>query len=343
VKALVKFEKGKGNVEIRVVPAPEPGSDEVLIKVAACGICGSDLHIFDDEFPNNPPVIMGHELSGTVARVGENVKDYKTGQRVVSEVHIGSCGSCRLCRTGSQHICPSKVPMGSKADGAFAEYVKAPGRLVHRIPEGIDLIEAALTEPIAICFHSLVEMSRINPGHTVVILGPGPVGLISSLVVKELGAQKVILAGTDKDEPVRLKAARSMPVDRIVNVQKEELLPVVMDETCNLGADIVIEASGAQASIKSAVDICARKGTIVAIGLTASEEVPFQWNKAVIKETTVIMPFSSTWTSWEMALKFLQKKKSDLRKLINVRPLEEWKDAFDDLRACKAIKTLLKI
>jgi L-iditol 2-dehydrogenase len=343
VKALVKYAKGEGNLEIRDVDVPRPGSGEVLIQVAACGICGSDLHIFADEFPNNPPVIIGHELSGTIAEVGEGAGDLKTGERVVSELHIGSCGACRLCRTGSQHICPSKLPMGSKADGGFAEYVKVAGRLVHRIPDDVDLIEAALTEPIAICFHALVEMARINPGDTVAIFGPGPVGLISALVVKERGAKKVILAGTDKDEAVRLKAARSLPVDRIVNVQKEDVAAVVMKETRHLGADVVIEASGAPEAIRSAVDISARKGSIIAIGLTAHEEVPFQWNKAVIKETIMTMPFSSTWTSWEMALGFLQKRQSDLAKLITRRPLEEWKEAFDDLKACRAIKTLLTL
>lgn len=343
VKALVKYKKGKGNVEIRNVPMPQPLSDEVLIKVAACGVCGSDLHIFDDEFANTPPVIMGHELSGTIAEAGEGVRDFTRGERVASELHIGSCGVCRLCRSGNQHICPSKLPMGSKADGGFAEYVKVPGRLVHRIPNGIDLFEAALTEPIAICFHALVEMAQINPGDMVVILGPGPVGLISSLLAKELGAEKVILAGTNKDEAVRLKAARTMPVDTIVNVQKEDLLAVVMNETCKLGADVVVEASGAPQAIKSAVDISARKGSIIAIGLTAREEVSFQWNKAVVKETTLVMPFSSTWTSWETALAFLQKRKSDLRKLITIQPLEEWKEAFDDMRRSRAIKTLLTI
>ena len=343
MKALVKYKTGKGNVEIRDVPVPQPKSDEVLIKVTACGVCGSDLHIFDDEFPNKPPVIMGHELSGTIADVGKDVKDFKTGDRVVSELHIGSCGVCRLCKNGSQHICPSKMAMGSKADGGFAEYIKVPRRLVHRVPDDIDLLEAALTEPIAICFHALVEMAHINSPDTVAILGPGPVGLISSLVMKELGAKKVILAGTNKDEAVRLKAARSMPVDIIVNVQKEDLPGVVLRETRNLGADVVIEASGAPEAIKAAVDISARKGSIIAIGLTANEEVPFQWNKAVIKETTVVMPFSSTWASWEMGLGFLQRNQSDLIKLINKRSLKEWQEAFDDLWACRAIKTLLTI
>ena len=343
MRALVKYQKGNGFVEIREVPAPVLKEDEVLIKVSACGICGSDIHIFHDEFPNEPPVIMGHELSGTIEKVGSRVSDWSRGDKVVTELHTGACGKCKLCRTGNQHICPAKRPLGSKTNGGFADYIKVPGRLVHKIPDGVNLFEAAITEPTAICIHSLKEFGEVKPGDFVAILGPGPIGLISALIAKKIGARSVIVAGTNKDEPVRLKTACRFGLDAVVNVEKQDLPQIIEDLTEGIGADVVIEASGAPAAINQAIRICRRQGSIIAVGLTQKEQVPVNWNEAVIKETKIYMPFSSTWTSWELALQFLSEGVIETKVLTNRRPLEEWKEAFDDLESGRAIKTLLTI
>ena len=343
MKALVKYQKGDGFVEIREVPVPVSGEDEVLIKVSACGICGSDIHIFHNEYPNNPPVIMGHELSGIIEKIGSQVSDWSPGNRVVTELHLASCGKCKLCRTGNQHVCSAKRPLGSKTDGGFANYIKVPQRLVHKIPDNVDLIDAAITEPTAICIHSLLEFGRVKPGNFVVILGPGPIGLISAIIVKNSGARHIVIAGTNKDEAKRLKVATELGVNTVVNVEKEDLVKVINELTDGIGADVAIEASGAPAAINQAVQICCRQGTIIAIGMTQKEQILFNWNRAIIKETRIFMPFSSTWTSWEQALQLLSKKIIDVKSLTNRRPLEEWKDAFDEVKNAKAIKTLLTI
>ena len=343
MKALVKYQKGNGFVEIREVPVPVLEEDEVLIRVSACGICGSDIHIFHDEFPNDPPVIMGHELSGTIEKVGLRVSDWSCGDRVVTELHTTACGKCKLCRTGNQHICPDKQPLGSKTNGGFAEYIKVPERLVHRIPDNVDLFDAAITEPTAICIHSLIEFGEVKPGDFVAILGPGPIGLISALTAKKIGAGSVIIAGTSKDEPVRLKVARRLGLDAVVNVEEENLLQIVENLTGGMGADAVIEASGAPAAINQAIRICRRQGNLIAIGLTQKEQVPVNWNEAVIKETKICMPFSSTWTSWELALQFLSERVIEAKTLASRRPLEQWREAFDDLENGRAIKTMLTI
>ena len=340
---MVKYQKGNGFVEMREVPIPTPEEDEVLIKVSACGICGSDIHIFRDEYPNDPPVIMGHELSGVIEKIGNRVSDWSIGNRVVTELHIASCGKCKLCRTGNQHVCPAKRPLGSKTDGGFADYIKVPERLVHKIPDNLDLIDAAITEPTAICIHSLLEFGRIKPWDFVVILGPGPIGLISAIIAKKSGAGHIVVAGTNKDETKRLKIATKLGIDTVVNVEKEDLVKVVNELTNGIGANVVIEASGAVPAINQAVQICCRQGSIIAIGLTQKEQILFNWNRAVIKETKIFMPFSSTWTSWEQALQLLPKRIIDVKSLTNRRPLEEWKDAFDELENGKAIKTLLTI
>lgn len=343
MKALVKYRKGNGFVEIREVPVPIPEEGEVLIKVSACGICGSDIHILHDEFPNDPPVIMGHELAGTIAKVGSRVSDWSPGDRVVTELHTAACGECKLCRTGNQHICPAKRPLGSKTDGGFAEYIKVPERLLHKIPDNVDLIDAAITEPTAICIHSILEFGKLKPGDFVAILGPGPIGLISALIAKKIGAGHIVIAGTNKDEAVRLRAVRKFGLDAVVNVEKENLRKVIDNLTAGIGVDVVIEASGSPAAINQAVQICCRQGSIIAIGLTQREQIPFRWNEAVIKETKIFMPFSSTWTSWELALQFLSERVIEAKKLTNRHPLEEWEEAFDDLENGRAIKTLLTV
>lgn len=341
MKALVKYRPGDGFVEIREMPIPAIEDNEVLIKVSACGICGSDIHILHDEFPNSPPVIMGHELSGTIEKVGPSVGDFSSGDRVVTELHTKACGTCRLCRTGNLHVCPSKRPLGSQTDGGFAEYVAVPGSLVHRIPEGVDLLDAAMTEPVAICVHALLEFGDIRSGDFVVVLGPGPIGLISAWMAGKAGARGVLIAGIGRDEPVRLRAARELSLGAVVNLEKEDLAQVVKDLTAGIGADVVVEASGAVRAINLAVQVVRRQGRILAIGLTREEQIAFSWSDAVIKETKLLMPFSSTWTSWEHALDLLSRGDIRPKTLIGTRPLEEWREAFDDAESGRAIKTLL--
>ncbi|MFH0795526.1 MAG: zinc-binding dehydrogenase [Candidatus Omnitrophota bacterium] len=337
----MKYQRGDGFVEIRDVPVPVPKEDEILIKVSACGICGSDLHILHDQFPNNPPVIMGHELSGTIVELGSQVSNWFLNDRVVTELHTSACGRCTLCRTGNQHICPDKQPLGSKTDGGFAEYIKVPVRLIHRIPDSVDLVEAALTEPIAICIHALSEFGRIGIGDFVVILGPGPIGIISALIARKMGASQVVLCGTNKDQAVRLKVAHSLGVDTIINVERENLLKVIEDLTGGVGADVVVEASGAPPAIRQGIKICRRQGTFIAIGLTQEKEISLAWNEGIIKETKILMPFSSTWTSWELALQVLSQGIIKAKYLTNYRPLKEWQKAFQDLEESQVIKTLL--
>jgi threonine dehydrogenase-like Zn-dependent dehydrogenase len=341
MKALVKYQPGDGFVGIREMTIPALEDNQVLIKVYACGICGSDIHILHDEFPNSPPVIMGHELSGTVEKVGSSVGDFSSGDRVVTELHTKACGTCRLCRTGNQHVCPSKRPLGSQTDGGFAEYVAVPGSLVHKIPDNVDLLDAAMTEPVAICVHALLEFGDIRSGDFVVVLGPGPIGLISAWIAGKAGARDTVIAGIGRDEPVRLKAARELALGAVVNVEREDLAEVVSGLTAGNGADVVIEASGAVPAINLAVQVVRRQGRIIAIGLTREEQIAFSWSDAVIKETKLLMPFSSTWTSWEQALGLLSRGDIQPKTLISTRPLEEWREAFDDAENARVIKTLL--
>jgi len=154
MKALVKTAPGIGNIALQEMPEPRPGDADVLIKVAHAAVCATDIHLYSDSFPNSPPFILGHEFSGVVEEVGRSVVKLKPGDRVVSENTPYACGTCKICRTGHPNLCPKKRAMGIHSDGAFAEYVVLPEHLVHILPEGISLLSAAISEPLAVAVHA---------------------------------------------------------------------------------------------------------------------------------------------------------------------------------------------
>jgi len=302
MKAIVKYKKGDGFVELREVARPTVDSDSVLIKVKAAGICGTDIHIFQDEFEYSPPVIMGHEFSGDIVKVGEKVKGWKVGDRVVSEPHTGACRVCRLCRTGNPQVCSKKRPIGSGTDGAFAEFIKVPSWLLHRIPEEVSFEEAALTEPIAICVHCILEKTGIETGDFVAILGPGPIGLLAAQVVKNAGASYVLISGTSRDAKIRLKLAGELGIDYVVNTDKEDPISKVRELTNGEGADVVVEASGSPSAINQAFQMVRRGGRISALGMTKEEKVEIPWNMGIMKGIQITLPFSSGYTSKAFSL-----------------------------------------
>lgn len=342
MKALVKTAKGKGNIEIREVPHPDlPGDDWVIIRVKAAGVCGSDLHIWKDEFPYWPPVVMGHEFSGIVAETGSKVTNVKTGDRVVAEPHSLACGLCELCRQGKPQICPDKRSPGWGIDGAFTEYVAMPCHLLHQIPEGMSFEYAALAEPAAIAVHQVHERGKIDLGDTVVITGAGPMGLLSTLVARECGAGTIIITGMSSCGEVRFPAAEKLGADRIVNVEQEDPVEVVLDITKGRGADIVVETSGAPAAIRQTAAMVRKCGRISAIGLTGNGEVSFLWNEAMHKVVDVLFNFSSSYTSWDRALSVLAHTDKDVDSIITHRTqIDNWESVFKDLVDEKGIKAL---
>ena len=163
MKALMKVAKGPGNIEVRDIPRPTlPGPDWVIIEVKAAGVCGTDLHIWHDQYPYWPPVVMGHEFSGVIAEAGDGVRGFQVGDRVVAEPHSLACGVCPLCRQGKVQICASKRSPGWGIDGAFTDYVAMPYHLLHRIPDNLSFELAALAEPMAITVHQVSERSVVG-------------------------------------------------------------------------------------------------------------------------------------------------------------------------------------
>ncbi len=343
MKALVKTTRGVGNMDIEDVPTPQIAADEVLIRVNACGICGSDLKIQDDEHPYTPPVVVGHEFSGEIVEVGADIAGWCVGDRVVSEQHTHACGLCRQCLTGDAFACTSKRAPGYFVDGAFAEFIKVPAWLLHRIPDNLSFVEAALSEPSAVAAHGVLDRTGIAPEDVVLILGCGPIGLLAAKMAQAAGASKVIITGIDRDERARLPKARQLGIDHAVNVMQTDLESLVAELTDGEGADVVIELAGALPAIDQAFRLARRLGRVGVIGQPPTEDVSIPYRQALFRALTVSFSYSSKYTSWERALSLFERGVVQPRQIIShVLSLEEWSQGFDLARSGEAVKVVLE-
>lgn len=342
MRAVVKKAKGVGFISLEEVKKPRISPDEVLIKVKAAGVCGTDIHIYHDEHPYWPPVILGHEFSGEIAQVGTRVGNWKVGERVVSEANTRTCGLCRFCRSGNYQMCSEKRAPGWGIDGAFAEYIKVPALLLHRIPESVSFKEAALTEPTAVTVRALLERSLIEPEAFTVVVGCGPIGLLAAQVAKSMGASRVMITGISRDASLRLKVAKELAIDYVVNVDQEDVVAKVKELTGGQGADLIVEASGKEKAINQSLEMIRRQGMITVLGITGNEKINLRWDRAVFGSITVNFSFSSSYLSWERALSMIGEGKVKVKPLIRAEfPLEDWQKAFSQAEAGQAVKALL--
>jgi L-iditol 2-dehydrogenase len=342
MKAVVKYGKGKGLVEIREVPEPKIKEDEVLIEVKAVSVCGSDLHIYHDSHPYWPPMILGHEFSGVIAEIGKEVKGWKVGDHIVSETRTGSCGVCYICQSGFPQVCEMKRPLGIGVNGAYTKFVASPARLLHRLPDNIPFEVGAVMEPTAICVTSIIERSQLQAGESVVITGPGPIGLISLAISKAAGVKMVAVTGTNADEGMRFQKARELGADFTINVEKENPIEKVLQLTGELGSDILIETSGSGRAISQAFEMVRRLGRICAIGISGKEEISIPYDRGIFKALRYDFCFSSSWTAWEKAIGLVSKGLLPAGKLITHKlPLEKWEEAFHLLENLQAAKVIL--
>lgn len=340
--ALAKETKGKEGLGLKESPVPTYGENEVLIKVAYSGICGTDLHIYHDQYPYYPPVILGHEFSGEIVEVGKKVTLFAPGDRVVGEPHNKACGKCYQCRNGHIQNCSDKRSIGWGIDGAFTDYLVMPEHLLHKVPEGVSMEAAAAAEPAAIVAHQLLERAGVRAGENVVIMGVGPIALLAAQMARIAGAGKVILCGCTSDTEYRLKIAQELNCfDRFIDVLKEDAAAIIMEET-GIGADLVVEASGAGSAIRTAIKVLRKRGRLCAIGMTARETVEVPWNEAMMKVIDVQFNMSSSYEGWQIALKLLEMGRLKVEPMLQVRKLRDWEQCFADLESGKAMKILLK-
>ena len=342
MKALVKYASGPGNLRIEEKPVPYIAPGDVLVKVDSCGVCGTDLKIKDDHFPYTPPVIIGHEFSGVVADAGAEVGDWRPGDRVVAEQHFGHCGRCEFCLTGRRQFCPHKRSPGYYSDGAFSEYIAVEASLLHRVPDGVSLVQAALTEPTAIAATAILGKAGVRPNEFVVILGCGPIALMALQMVKAAGASRVVVTGLDADEAVRFPAARAFGADATVNAQRTDTIEAVRELSHGAGADLVIDLSGAPAAILGGFKMLKKDGRFCAIGLPGAE-VSLPWAELVLGAYTVYYSYSSDFLAWERVLSMLADGRLKTDGFTDhIYPLEEWESAFEAAASGEALKAIIQ-
>ncbi len=340
--ALMKTSRGKGNLELRDVAEPVAGPGEVLLAVRSAGICGTDLHIEEDVFASNPPVIIGHEFAAEILQLGSGVSGWKVGDRVACEPHRGGCGQCRSCLTGMVEVCSRKKALGYRVDGCFTRLTTLPATSLHALAPGISYDLASLTEPLAVVVKAVLQRARVEPGDLVVVLGSGPIGLLAAAAARAAGAGKVVITGTTRDRSTRLKVALDLGIDHAVDVQTENLKALVDGFSRGQGADVVVEATGVEAALAQAIDILRIDGRLACVGITGKDRLSFPWDAALKKAAHIHFSYSSNWQSWETALALLANGRIDLRPMISAKlPLAQWQAGFHSLRQLEAVKIIL--
>jgi len=340
--ALVKTRKGKDAMELRDVPEPAIADDEVLIEVKAAGICGTDMHVKHDTFPYWPPVTMGHEFAGIIADRGSAVTSWEIGDRVIGEPHTLHCGQCYLCRRGYIQNCADKRSPGWGIDGAFTKYLKYPTKLLHRIPDDMTFSQAALVEPAANTVTDIIERKAIEAGDFIVLLGPGPIGLMAAQAARTAGAREILIVGAPADQGLRLDTARQLGFENVIDFSETDPVEKCLEMTDGIGADLVIECSGAPPAIAQTFELVRKWGRVCAIGLTGKKPVQLDWDAAMTKNVTLFFNMSTTYASWEKTIWMVAEKKIDVDPLITHElPLSEWEQGFTALENMEALKVVL--
>jgi L-iditol 2-dehydrogenase len=342
---LVKTKLGSGNVELLNVEEPVCKETEVKVKVKFTGICGTDLHILHGTFISYPPVILGHEFSGVVVEVGSSIENVKVGERVAV---LGStaitCGKCSYCKSGNYAFCSERLGMGYGVNGGFTEYVCVREDMVYKIPEHISLEEAALSEPLACAVQAIEELTTIHAGDIVLLSGPGPIGLVCISLLMLKGC-KVIVSGTDVDKQ-RLKIAKDLGADVIVNVSAEDLAHVILRETNGLGVDVSIDCAGAGPSINSCLKSLKKLGKHIQVGIVG-KPVTMDYDTILYKQLQVFGSLTHSLKTWDRVMNLFEQKKINLKPLItHIIELEDWGKAFqlcEDKQCGKVLLTPEKL
>ena len=342
MKALTKTNPGYDQMELLDMQEPKATKNFVKIKVEYSGICGSDLHSFKGEYGNiKTPVVLGHEFSGTVVEVGEEVKEIKIGDRVTSETTFETCGTCDYCKSKDYNLCPSRKGIGTQVNGSFAEYVLSREESVHVLPDNVSFLAASLTEPLACCVHAALEKTTIDKDDVVLILGPGPIGLLLAQVVKSQGA-KVILSGVTKDKE-RLEFGKKLGVDVIVDSLQEDLEKIVMKKTNGYGVNRAFDCSGAVPAVNQGLRLIKKKGEFVQVGLFANIKNPLDQEAIIQREIKYVGSRSQKPSSWITSLELMEAKKVDPEALITkIVDLKDWRSGIEAAMEGTELKVVIR-
>jgi threonine dehydrogenase-like Zn-dependent dehydrogenase len=331
MKAAVMEEPNR--LVVKQVPVPEIGEDEVLIKVKYTGICGTDWSIYTGKYSADKlPLIPGHEFSGTIVQLGRKARNLKEGDPVTADINM-SCGTCYYCRKGNKLMCPEFTQLGIHTNGAFAEYVKAPWELVHKLPANLDMLKGAFIEPTSCIIHSSKAM-KIQIGSSVAILG-ARLGLLHAAVARLCGAAPIIVVGQSRR---RLEIAKRLGADHVISADKvKDPVAAVKELTEGRGADYVIESVGTPQTYEQAFRMVRPGGTVAAFGITGDKDTitvyPFD---LVLGEKTVAGSCAGVGNDWTDAIVLLQYGRLDPSPLFSmIVPLEELEPALKELRENK--------
>ena len=340
---LVNYAKEPHSVELRELPIPEIGEEDVLFKVQAVGICGSDLHQYTgtQSWAVNYPVVLGHEFAGSVAKLGNRVKGFKEGDRVVSETAALLPPDSAFIRQGLYNLEPKRLGFGYGVNGAMAPFVRVPARCLHHVPAELTLDKAALTEPCSVAYNAVCVNSRVRPGDTIAVIGPGPIGLLCAAMAKLSGAGHLIVIGIPADAK-RLEIAKRIGADTILGAQGENVTEWVKNFGDGYGVDLVIDAAGVSQSLKLGLEIVRPAGQITKVGW-GPQPLNFSLDQLVQKAVTLQGSYSHNWLIWEKVLFLLASGKIDVNPLLNrISPLSEWRDAFEEMHSGAIVKGVLK-
>ncbi len=340
--AVVQFELRNGAVELREMPVPQIGDGDVLMRVRGVGVCGSDVHQYHNtqSWSVTVPVILGHEFCGEIAALGKSVAGFKEGDRVTSETAAEIDFESPLTRQGMYNLDPARRGFGYEIHGAMAEYVKVPARLLHRIPKNVSFEVAAMVEPCCVAFQATVVSARVKPGDVVIVIGPGPIGLLCATMARLCGAGHVILAGITRDSS-RMETGLSAGATRAVDTQQEEMRTLLSTIGDGLGADVIIDSTGASGSLRNALEWVRPAGHITKVGW-GPQPMDFSMDALVKKAVTLQGSFSHTWPVWERVLAMLGTGQLDPRPYLSkVGKLDTWKDCFEGMHDGRYIKAVL--
>lgn len=323
------------------VPDPAVGDDDVLVRIKACGICGSDVHGSTGQTGRRlPPLIMGHEAAGIVEQVGKHVSGFERGDRVCFDSTV-YCNKCEACVQGRFNHCEKRQVLGVsvpafKRHGTFAEYVAVPWWIVFKIPDSLSFVNAALLEPASIGTHA-ANRAPIMADCTAVVIGAGTIGLFILQGCKLRGAAKVIVADINE---FRLDLAKQLGADTVVNPQESDLKELVLEQTQGKGADVALEAVGYAKTFDTAVSLVKLGGHVVAVG-NLEQRAEFDLQQFIARELTFTGSYASS-GEFSQCIDLVASGKIDVEPLISeVLPLEDGGAAFDTL--LKAEENLLKI
>jgi len=319
---------------------PEIGADDVLLKVKAAGNCGSDLQRIMVEGTHVFPCVPGHEFSGEIVEIGNKVDSFKIGDRVTAYPLI-PCMRCEWCLEGEYNLCEDYDYLGSRSDGAFAEYIKVPASNLIKLPRQVDFEEAAMTDPACVALHGIKRAGGIRIGESVAILGIGPIGMLACQWARAMGAGKIIAIDIIED---KLKIVKGLGVDILINANREDMVERVTEETKGKGVDLVMEIAGSLATQKASLLMTAKRGRVVHIGRSYSDVLlPDEiYTKIFRKELEIYGAVNSNFSpldnEWKTTLEFMASGVIKTKPLISHRiKLENITETFKEMYQGKMI------